>query len=146
MQIRDSVWQGSFGYWQPQFIHQHILVIGYTAWQGYQESGRGMVVCEIQGPIAASMDWSLETVAVQQSFLPLDLANNYLRTLELEETAIESLLKAIATYEPSTAIVMLVIGNGTVDINLLQNLAIAPKDCHQQVFSRWEEFQTYLTP
>jgi hypothetical protein len=146
MQIRDSVWQGSFGYWQNLFIHQNILTIGYSAWQGYLESGRGMVVCDIQGPIAPSLDWRSEMLPVRQSFIPYVQANAYLENLKLEESSVESLIMAIASYEPSQAIVVLVIGNDQVDLNLLQNLAIAPRDCYQQVCSRWEEFQLDLAP
>lgn len=47
-----------------------------------------------------------------------------------------TLLGAIATYDPTQAMVVLAIGNGAVDINLLQNLAISPADCYKQVQQR----------
>ena len=49
------------------------------------------------------------------------------------------------TYDPTQAIVILIIGNGAVDINLLQNLRISPAECYRQVQQRWVEFQPDLT-
>jgi hypothetical protein len=34
MRVEDNKRQGSFGYWQNRFIHQNMLTIKYTAWNG----------------------------------------------------------------------------------------------------------------
>jgi hypothetical protein len=145
MRIKDSVWQGSFGYWQNQFIHQNILVIGYTAWLGYINAGRGMVVCEVVDTILPSIDWSIESVSFHQTFITQAQVAAYLQTLELEDNAAAALVGAIDRYEPTQAIVVLIIGNGELDINLLQNLAISPAKCYEQVQRQWVEFQPALT-
>jgi len=39
MRVEDNKRQGSFGYWQNLFIHQNMLTIGYTAWNGVLTAG-----------------------------------------------------------------------------------------------------------
>lgn len=140
MRMRNELWQGYRGYWQNQFIRHNILTIGYTAWNGYVNAGKGMVVCEVVDAIPTCIDWSVDTVTFNRTFVPQDRVARYLQTLELKQEAATALLNAIATYNPTQAIVILVIGNGEVDINLLQHLAISPADCYQQVQQRWAEF------
>jgi hypothetical protein len=140
MRMRDELWQGYRGYWQNRFIHHHILVLGSTAWSGYISQGRGMVTCDVVDVVSPAIDWSIDPVRFHPSFIPAAQVTQYMQALELESAAVEALLGAIATYEPTQAMVILVIGNGTVDINLLQNLAIPPADCYQQMQQRWAEF------
>jgi hypothetical protein len=141
MRIEDSVWQGSFGYWQNLFIHQNILPIGYTAWNGFLHRGRGLVACKINTPINGSVNWSVDTIKYDLQFISQLYATAYLQQLELEENTVSNLLSIIASYEPKEAIIFLSIANGQIDINLLQNLAISPVECYEQVCKRWEEFQ-----
>ena len=145
MRIGNELWQGYFGYWQNRFIHHNILTIGYTAWNGYMNVGKGMVVCDIIDAIPPSIDWSVDTVAFNRTFVPQGQVASYLQKLEPEKDALTALHKAIATYEPTQAIVIVIVGNGTVDINLLQNLGISPAECYRQVQQRWLEFQPDLT-
>jgi hypothetical protein len=141
MRIKDSVWQGSFGYWQNLFVSQNILSIGHTAWDGFLKSGRGIVVGKINTPIDCSINWSLDRVQYDLEFISQLDAKTYLQQFQLEETTVSNLLQIVATYEPDRAIVFLSIGNDQIDINLLQNLAISPVLCYEQVCKRWEEFQ-----
>ena len=141
MRIEDSVWQGSFGYWQNLFIHQNILPIGYTAWNGFLHQGRGLVACKINTPINGSVNWSVDTIKYDLQFISQLYATAYLQQLEVEENTVSNLLQIIASYEPKEAIIFLSIANGQIDINLLQNLAISPVECYEQVCKRWEEFQ-----
>jgi hypothetical protein len=141
MRVEDSVWQGSFGYWQNLFIHQNILSIGYTAWNGFWHLGRGIVVCKIDTPINGSINWSVDTVKYDLQFISQSHATAYFQQLELEENTVSNLLPIIASYEPKEAIIFLSIANNHIDINLLQNLAISPVECYEQVCKRWEEFQ-----
>ena len=141
MRIEDSVWQGSFGYWQNLFIHQNILAIGYTAWNGFLDGGLGLVACKINTPINGSVNWSVDTIKYDMQFISQLYATAYLQQVELEENTVSNLLSIIASYEPKEAIIFLSIANGQIDINLLQNLAISPVECYEQVCKRREEFQ-----
>ncbi len=145
MRMRNDLWQRCFGYWQNQFIHHHGLILGYIAWIGYLNQGRGLVVCDIVGAISPTIDWSIDTVPFHRAFIPQAEVAKYLEVFELENEVVTALLGAIATYEPSQSIVLLVIGNGAVDISVLYNLAISPPNCYQQVQRRWAEFQLDLT-
>jgi hypothetical protein len=82
----------------------------------------------------------------QNQFIPQAQIAVYLQALELQPEANTALLGAIATYDPSREIVLLVIGNGGIDINLLSNLKISPADCYAQVQHRWAEFQPDFLP
>ncbi|MEG4939484.1 hypothetical protein [Microcoleus sp. F4-D5] len=141
MRVEDSVWQGSFGYWQNLFIHQNILSIGYTAWNGFLHRGRGLVACQINTPINPSVNWSVDTIKYDLEFISDLEATVYLQQLEIEENTVLNLLQIIAGYEPKEAIIFLSIANAQIDINLLQKLAISPVECYEQVCKRWEEFQ-----
>ncbi|MEL4894617.1 hypothetical protein [Crocosphaera sp. Alani8] len=81
-----------------------------------------------------------------QVFIPQAQVEAYLQVLELQPEIVTRLLNAINTYVPTQAIVLLVVGNGVVHINLLENLKISPADCYAQVQHRWAEFQPNLTP
>ncbi|WP_228056603.1 hypothetical protein [Microcoleus sp. LEGE 07076] len=59
---------------------------------------------------------------------------------------ITSLSQIIASYQPQEAIIFLSIANNHIDINLLQNLAISPVQCYEQVCKPWEEFQPCPKP
>lgn len=144
MRTRDNVWQGSFGYWQNLFIHEHVLEIGYTAWNGFLTLGRGMVVCDVIIPENQSVNWSLDVIEYVLGFLDEPETIAYLQKLELSPEIRVSLCHIVATYDPSQAIVILLTGNGQVDINLLQQLAFPPADCYNQVRQRWDEFQPCL--
>ncbi|MGB3492176.1 MAG: hypothetical protein WBA57_05580 [Elainellaceae cyanobacterium] len=145
MRLQNELWQGYSGYWQNQFIHHHILVLGYTAWRGYLEAGRGMVVCNVVSAVPSSMDWTVDTVTFSQEFMPQGRVNIDLQALELEEETVTALLRAIATYDPTQSIVLLVMGGGAIDINVLQHLKVPPAECYEQVQHRWVEFQPDLT-
>lgn len=145
MRRQNDLWQGCAGYWQNRFVHHHILTIGYLAWKGYMNQGRGMVVCDVVEAIPPTIDWSVDPVMFKPDFIPQAAVAMFLQTFELEQAAVTALLSAIATYDPTQAIVILVIGNSTIDVNLLQNLAISPANCYEQVQRRWTEFQPALT-
>ena len=105
MRVEDSVWQGSFGYWQNLFIHQNILPIGHTAWNGFLHRGRGLVACQINTPINGSVNWSVDTIKYDLQFISQLYATAYLQKLELEENTVSNLLSIIASYEPKEAII-----------------------------------------
>ena len=139
--MRNDLWQGYFGYWQNQFIHYNILLIGHTAWCGYKAQGRGLVVCEVVDAILPYLDWAIDPIAFHHNFVAQAQAAEHLQSMALEADAMAALLAAIATYDPTEAIVVLVKGNNTVSINLLNHLAVSPADCYQQVRQRSAEFQ-----
>ncbi len=100
-----------------------------------------MVACKITTPINGSVNWSVDTIKYDLQFISDLEATVYLQQLEIEENTVSNLLQIIAGYEPKAAIIFLSIANGQIDINLLQNLAISPVECYEQVCKRWEEFQ-----
>jgi hypothetical protein len=141
MRPHDSLWQGYFGYWQNLFIRENLLPLGHAAWQGFMTQGRGMVVCDVAIVDAGSVDWCSDIVEYKVQFVSLSDVSAYLQTLSLESTLMALLIDAVQTYDPVQEILLLINENGQPDINLLQQLAISPADCHQQMQQRWSEFQ-----
>ena len=140
MRSHPSTWQGCFGYWQPLFIREHLLPLGHAAWQGFLHQGRGIVACNVEVVNAASIDWTGESVPYTLRFIPQAQTLEHLQSLDLEPALINRLLALVQTYDPERDMLFCLCGNGQVDINLLQNLAIAPPDCYRQVCDRWDEF------
>ena len=145
MQVEDNKRQGSFGYWQNLFIHQNMLTIGYTAWNGFLTVGRGMVVCDVNLPVNKPVNWQVDTVGHHLQFITELSVTDYLQRLELESSAISNLLQIIATYNPTQEIIILLTGSGQIEIDLLQRLAISPVACYDQVRQRWDEFHLNQT-
>ena len=127
--------------WQTRLIHHNLLAIGYSAWNGYLTSGPGLVVCQFTAALPDPLNWASDSLPVALSFVPQAQAA---QLGLLDVAAVPALLQAIATYEPTQAILLLVCGNNEVNLSLLQDLAIAPVDCYQQVCCRWDEFAPCL--
>ncbi|PPS40401.1 hypothetical protein [Chroococcidiopsis sp. TS-821] len=146
MRPRNELWQGCSGYWQNYFIEQNLLLLGYAAWNGYLNRGRGILICEVTDVIPAAIDWQVERVGFSQQFVPQGQIASYLQETELEQAVIQRLVQTIATYDFNREMVILIRSSGTIDINLLQP-KIAPLSCYEQVKHRWAEFQSdFLLP
>ncbi|AFY34537.1 hypothetical protein [Calothrix sp. PCC 7507] len=153
MRPPNSVWQGNFGYWQNSFIHHNLLVIGYTAWKGFQSFGRGVVICDVDAQVTHSTTTSLDAVPFTLQFIPADLIGFHLQSLSLDSSIISCILPAIATYNPHQDILLVLLAQPLVEkahpqteVNFLHNLKITPPDCYEQVCNRWQEFQPSLMP
>jgi hypothetical protein len=151
MRLKDSVWQGNFGYWQTGYIHTNLLMIGYLAWSGFLQFGRGFVVCTVDEAAIATNTTPLTLSPFTAQFIPaaqlstvLSLASMTGTLPACEPTEIPVLQKQANDYDPNRDVMILLIANGRMEASLLHNLAIAPQDCHQQVRDRWEEFQPCL--
>ncbi|MGG6266558.1 hypothetical protein ACQ4M3_17030 [Leptolyngbya sp. AN03gr2] len=143
--MHNDRWQENCTHWQSRFIHHNSLTLGYLAWNGYLRHQRGLLTCDVINPILYSIDWQFNSVAFNPFFVAQARVAKYLQELELEQSAIDVVTSAIVTYNPTEAIVLLIRRNQEVEINLLQNLAISPPHCYQQVQRRWAEFQPSLT-
>ena len=144
----NDLWQSYSGYWQNRFIRENLIPLGHAAWQGFITQGRGMVVCDVVTPMtrsasidAESMDWTRENVEYTARFVPLSGISDCLQALNLEAPLLERLIDTARTYDPTQTILLLINKEGQIEINLLQNLAIPPDDCYQQMQQRWSEFQ-----
>ena len=141
MRVEDNKRQGSFGYWQNRFIHQNMLTIGYTAGKGFLTAGLGMVVCEVNLPVNTPVNLQVDTVPHHLQFLKQLSVTDYLHRRSIEPSAISNLLQIIATYNPTKEIIILLTGDGKIEIDLLQRLAITPVVCYDRVRQSWDEFQ-----
>lgn len=145
MRVEDNKRQGSFGYWQNRFIHQNMLTIGYTAWKGFLTAGLGMVVCEVNLPVNTPVNLQVDTVPHHLQFLKELSVTDYLHRRSIEPSPLSNLLQIIATYNPTKEIIILLAGDGKIEIDLLQRLAITPVVCYDRVRQRWDESQLCQT-
>ncbi|AVH69191.1 hypothetical protein [Nostoc sp. 'Lobaria pulmonaria (5183) cyanobiont'] len=154
MRPSNSVWQGNFGYWQNSFIHNNLLVIGYTGWKGFQSFGRGVVICDVDTKVTHPTNTTIDTVAFTLQFLPSDLIRFYLRSFQdggfishpICSSMISSIFPAIATYNPHQDILLVLKAEPQIEVNFLHQLKITPPDCYEQVCKRWSEFKPSLIP
>jgi len=151
MRLKDSVWQGNFGYWQTGYIHTNLLMIGYLAWSGFLQFGRGFVVCTVDEAAISTAKTPLTLSPFTAQFIPaaqlstaLSLASMTGTLSACQPTEIAALQDQADDYDPNRDVMILLIANGRMEASLLHNMAIAPQDCHQQVRDRWEEFQPCL--
>jgi hypothetical protein len=140
MRPRNDVWQGCFGYWQNFFIQQNLLLLGYAAWNGYLKQGRGGLICAMTDGVPVGIDWQVERVGFTQQFLPPEQMAFHLQESGLGPAAIAPLIQAIAVYNPTYEIIVLIQGNDTIEANLLRP-KITPSSCYEQLQRRWAEFQ-----
>lgn len=144
MRPRNSVWQGNFGYWQNDFIHANLLMIGYYAWNGFVESGRGIVRLDVEDTAIAIKVMSLDLVPFSAEFLVQQQLLSQMQVHKFEPEFIEQLLQVVDSYNPQQDVILLLTTNAQAEINLLQNLKITPPECARQVRQRWDEFQPCL--
>jgi hypothetical protein len=144
MKLKDSDWQGNFGYWQKSFIHSNLMMIGYAAWRGFLQYGRGVVICEVDRQAIAPSNTGLTVTPFQSQFIAEQELVISIQTFSLDQELISVLAQAIGNYDPEREIVLLIKMEEHLEINLFQNLKIFPPDCYSQVSRRWEEFQPCL--
>lgn len=141
MRIRELPWQRQGDCWQPFFIRENFLAIAAVAYAGFLQHGRGLVVCDVELPTHAPVDWSRDLLDHQILFQPLPQALDLLRQLDADEETCIALSAALADYEPEQEIMLWLRGNGDVQVMRLKNLAIAPVEAYAQLGQRWDEFQ-----
>ncbi|NMF57837.1 hypothetical protein [Pseudanabaena yagii] len=144
MKLKDSDWQGNFGYWQKSFIHNNLMMIGYAAWRGFLQHGRGVVICEVDRQAIAPSNTGLTVTPFQSQFIAEQELVTSIQAFSLDQELISVLAQAIGNYAPDREIVLLMKMEEHIEINLFQNLKIFPPDCYSQVSRRWEEFQPCL--
>lgn len=140
MYLPLDVWQGYSGYWQSAFIRENFLSIGHAAWQGYLTQCRGVVACNVEDVDVSTQDWHSNPVQYNIQYIPAAEVQPYLKIHNLDTSFVYPLIEAVKIYQPGQDILVAIFGNGQVDINWLQNLAIAPPDCYHQVHNRFSEF------
>jgi hypothetical protein len=122
---------------------QNFLWMGYYAWQGYLNGDRGAIV------ISSDVDWLDDSDYVWTGsaapklnfrYIPQPQLAWYLQEWLVPANSIDSILAAVANYQPETELVFALQSGTTVDIGWCQRLKTSPPDCYQQVCRRWSEF------
>ena len=142
----NNIWQNSGENWQSLFIRENFVSLGHTAWQGFIAQGRGMVVCHLVAEDIKLVNWKLDLVEYETHFLNKLEIELYLRLLDLKDPEIALLMDKVHKYNPKTEIILLVKENSNICLTLLQNMAVDPPDCFQQVQQRQSEFQLTISP
>lgn len=125
--------------WQPQFIRDNFLLIGYQSLRGFETSGKGITVCTIEQP-AADFKPSFHIWQFRTQFIAVEFAATYLLDMGISSRQLPSLIQAIAAYDPQQEIILAMNIDQQIEIFCLQNLKISPAECYKQVCDRWDEF------
>lgn len=126
--------------WQNNFIQSNLPVIGYFAWRGFMNVGRGLTVCTVDTQVLSLQSNSLITVPFKTQFVSVSTTIEYLEKTGIEKVTARSIQSVIQSYTSQSELVLLLSVDRQLEIVLLQNLAITPVECYQQVSQRWQEF------
>ena len=127
------------GSWQPRFIQDNFLLIGYHALRGFRNIGRGFILYIVE-PHASDLDLSFHIWQFRTEFIATESAPSYLLEIGVNPHQISSLIQAIASYDPHREIIMAMKIDQQTEIFSLQNLKVSPLECYKQVSDRWDEF------
>jgi hypothetical protein len=131
-------------FWQTAFIRENLPVIGYFAWQGFQQTGWGLLCCYVE-PLPVNTDLRLHSWNFTTRFVSGQYIATFLQELEIPLVDVVALVPEIEQYNPQHEI-MLLLNSGqsvnlqSVNVCWLKNLVSTPIDCYGQVLDRWEEF------
>ena len=125
--------------WQPRFIQDNFLWIGYHALRGFETNGRGFILYLVEPP-TPDLDLSFHIWQFRTEFIATESASSCLLTMGVNPHQIAPLMQAIAEYDPHQEIIMAMKIDQQIEIFSLQNLKISPSECYQQVSDRWDEF------
>ncbi len=122
---------------------QHLLWIGYYAWQGYLTSDRGLVAIDSDVDLMDGSDsrWDGGSPNFNFRYIPQLQLAPYLQEWLVPVKSIESIVSAVTNYQSDTELIFAVQSGVHLDIGWCQNLKITPPDCYQQICRRWSEFQ-----
>ncbi len=141
--------------WQAAFIHDNFLVIGHFAWAGFLHHDWGLLLCDVEpSSLAINRRWQRWHFTAQ--FIPGADLPDRLPSLGILPSEVTRLVAAISQYHPPQEIMLMLrcrqaealSTGGSLEVMWLQNLAVTPPVCHQQVIERWDEFMadTHFVP
>ncbi|MEA5571430.1 hypothetical protein [Calothrix sp. UHCC 0171] len=130
----------------------NFILIGYTAWKGFSQTGRGAVFCHIKQVDLPRFHVSIfhgkyhcTSEIVSTHFLPQKELAAYLHEWMLSPEIMTKILKAVDTYNPKIDMILLVQDGSQIEIDILQKAVMTPRECYQQVRQRWHEFSGYIS-
>lgn len=134
---------GSCRCWQPQFMQDNFLIMGYHAWKGFTSLGKGIVLCSVKTP-SSDVKPFLHVWHFSAQFVAAEFAAPCLLEFGVDSHEIPPLMQAIASYNPCSEMLLLTNVENQVEINWLKNLKISPAQCYQQVCDRADEFPSHV--
>jgi hypothetical protein len=137
---------------RANLFSQNFLLIGYRAWQGYLNFGRGVVVISSDLDLLEDSDphyGELLAPSLNFRYIPQSQLAVYLQEWLLSSQSIAPILTAVTNYQPHTELIFAVLlqsgcaneSGVNLDIGWCQRLQISPPDCYQQICRRCSEFE-----
>ncbi len=136
---RDQTQLKNFTNWPAVFIHDNIPVLGYYAWSGFEQLGWGVLWCQVERP-APETELRFHSWQFTTQFVPGQSLPGCFQSLAISAVENAQLVETIARYHPQQEIMLLLQSGDGVEVLWLQNLAMTPPECYQQVCDRWDEF------
>jgi hypothetical protein len=137
--MRVNEYRVKCGFWQPRFIQDNFLLIGYHALRGFRSIGRGFILYVVEPP-PSDLDLNFHIWQFRTEFIATESAPSCLLEMGINPHQISSLMQVIASYDPHQEIIMSMKIDQQIEIFSLQNLKVSPSECYKQVSNRWDEF------
>ena len=137
--MRVNEYKVKCGSWQPRFIQDNFLLIGYHALSGFATIGRGFILYIVEPP-TDDLYLNFHIWQFRTEFIATESASSCLLAMGVNPDQIAPLMQAIAAYDPEQEIIMAIETDQKIEIFSLQNLNISPSECYKQVSDRWDEF------
>ncbi|MEN9208262.1 MAG: hypothetical protein Q6L50_04935 [Gloeomargarita sp. GMQP_bins_120] len=122
-----------------RFITTNHLVLGYNAWAGFLQIGRGAVICTLN----RSQGEDCPTYFVPRSRL-LPLLRAWLVTPDMpllsHQFWLAHFLQVVDHYDPTREVVLFLEAGAQATFFYLQNLPVPPPRCYAELARREEEF------
>jgi hypothetical protein len=129
----------NFRNWPAAFIRDNFPVLGYFAWSGFEHHGWGVLWCQIERP-ETDQELRCHSWQFTTQFVPGQSLPGCFQSLAISAMENSQLVETIARYHPQQEMILLIQSGESVEVLWLQNLAITPPECYQQVCDRWDEF------
>lgn len=127
--------------WQTDFLRTNRLILGHCAWQGFLEQGRGVVFCHVDPAVNRGDDLPQPLlVRFNLQFVAAAAFGIRIQDYDFAPSVVTELLDDLATYDPDTSLILLLVAAEQVEAALMQG-NLTPSACYQQVQKRWSEFK-----
>lgn len=114
-------------------------MLGYFAWQGFQQTDWGILVCDVD-PLPSNADLRFYPWNFTSHFVSNQHIADCLLGLAIPSLEATALVAEIQQYDPYQEIILVIRCGKSFEIFWLKNLASNPLECYEQVLDRWDEF------
>lgn len=105
------------------FCEQNQVLLGASAWEGYQQQGKGLVLVQ-----------DLDSSPPQIQYIPRQLLKKIMRQHGVDPEDTQAMNNMIAVYEPSNSVVMVYVNhNDEMSASITPQTSPTPEECYHMM-------------